>query len=115
MNGKISTCLTSSSRGAARLREVTGIDPKRAERIITGWAEQAPTSLAYFSSTTRWSLARAEPDAPRNIHPRRMRRAECREQQRSGAHDEVVPAETVVRKSTGRLSSDPLFGEWKTT
>src|SRR5947209_5873974 len=37
-----------------------------------------------------------------------MRRAECREHQRSGAHDEVVPAETVVRKSAGRLSSDPI-------
>ena len=33
-------CSTSSSRSLARLREVTGIGPKRAERIIAGWAEQ---------------------------------------------------------------------------
>src|SRR5438132_4087248 len=33
-------CLTSSSREPGRLREVTGIGPKRAERIVGGWAEQ---------------------------------------------------------------------------
>src|ERR1700737_3166482 len=33
-------CSTSSSKEPGRLREVTGIGPKRAERIVGGWAEQ---------------------------------------------------------------------------
>src|SRR6266436_8343281 len=77
----------------------------RARAGMPGWS---PRTTAWYSGSTASTAYAyrpadaAEPDAPRDLRPRRMRRAERRARRRGGAHDAVPPASRVSRPALDR-------------